>query len=138
MVRRGRIRGIGSSTLKALRDLEAGAHWALAGAKGERAAGNGAAMRAAPLAFVLDPEDARDRATFRDACRITHHHDEAYAGALAVMLAIREVLREGTEDFVASVVEHLPDSAVRDEGEAVAIHACIRMRRYIRPIGVRT
>src|SRR6185436_11200092 len=30
----GRLRGLGSSTLKALRDLSAGAHWASAGARG--------------------------------------------------------------------------------------------------------
>jgi ADP-ribosylglycohydrolase len=38
-----RFSGLGSSTLKALRDLQAGAHWALAGARGEMAAGNGGA-----------------------------------------------------------------------------------------------
>ena len=40
----GRVRGVGSSTLKAMRDLAVGTHWALAGARGEFAAGNGAAM----------------------------------------------------------------------------------------------
>ena len=34
-----RLTGLGASTLKALLDLEAGAHWALAGRKGEHAAG---------------------------------------------------------------------------------------------------
>ena len=34
-----RLVGLGSSTLKALRDLARGAHWALAGARGEFAAG---------------------------------------------------------------------------------------------------
>jgi len=53
--RQRRFTGLGASTLKALVELEAGQHWALAGAKGERAAGNGAAMRIAPLAFCLDP-----------------------------------------------------------------------------------
>ena len=52
-----RVTGMGSSTLKALTELVAGGHWALVGGKGERAAGNGAAMRAAPLAFCLDPTD---------------------------------------------------------------------------------
>ncbi len=55
--RAGPVPGIGASTLKALRDLVAGAHWALAGCKGERAAGNGAAMRVAPLAFYLDADE---------------------------------------------------------------------------------
>jgi ADP-ribosyl-[dinitrogen reductase] hydrolase len=34
----GRIPGMGSSTLKAMRDLSAGVHWALAGSRGEYAA----------------------------------------------------------------------------------------------------
>ena len=33
---RGRFTGLGSSTLKALRDLQVGAHWALSGARGQR------------------------------------------------------------------------------------------------------
>src|SRR5438128_1013708 len=88
----GRIRGMGSSTLKAMRDLAVGTHWALAGARGEFAAGNGAAMRIAPLAFLLDPTGPQDRTLIRDVCRITHNNDEAYVGALAVMLAIHSVL----------------------------------------------
>src|SRR5262245_24138963 len=67
------VPGLGSSTLKALRDLSAGAHWALAGARGEYAAGAGAAMRIAPLAFLLDPASADDRVLIRDVARITHH-----------------------------------------------------------------
>src|SRR5437762_6411094 len=79
--RDGRITGVGASTLKALRDLDAGAHWALAGAKGEMSAGNGAAMRIAPLAFYLNPAVAQHRQLLRDVCRISHHNEEAYVGA---------------------------------------------------------
>jgi ADP-ribosylglycohydrolase len=57
--RQGRVTGVGASTLKALRDLSAGVHWALSGRKGERGAGNGAAMRVAPLGFLLDPAPPR-------------------------------------------------------------------------------
>src|SRR5215510_1565189 len=86
-----KISGMGSSTLKALRDLDFGAHWALSGAKGERAAGNGTAMRVAPLAFLLDLRSDEKRRGLRDVCRITHHHDEAYVGGLAVATAVRLV-----------------------------------------------
>jgi ADP-ribosylglycohydrolase len=107
-----RLTGLGASTLKALRDLEAGAHWALAGRKGERAAGNGAAMRIAPLAFCLDPLQDDSRRLIRDVCRITHHSDEAYIGALAVILAIQAALKGGQSlEWIAS---HLPDTSVRD------------------------
>ena len=59
--RERRLSGMGSSSLKALRDLDTGLHRALAGAKGEMAAGNGAAMRIAPLSFHIDPKRAEDR-----------------------------------------------------------------------------
>ena len=79
--RAGRVQGIGASTLKAMRDLESGVHWAIAGSRGEYAAGNGAAMRVAPLAFLLDPAIDLNRTVIRDVCRITHQNGEAYAGA---------------------------------------------------------
>lgn len=113
----GRISGIGSSTLKAMRDLVAGVHWALAGSRGEYSAGNGAAMRIAPLAFLADPTKSADRTVIRDVCRITHHNDEAYVGALAVVTAIRSIfvgtwIREGS--LLAAVARSIPNSAVRD------------------------
>jgi ADP-ribosylglycohydrolase len=107
---------MGSSTLKALRDLDAGVHWALAGAKGEMSAGNGAAMRIAPLAFHLDPDDDQDRRLIRDVCRITHHNEEAYAGALAVVIAIRSLVfsQSAPTNILDLVSSQLPDSRVRD------------------------
>jgi|SRR5579871_469360 len=113
----GLVRGTGSSTLKALRDLAIGTHWALAGARGEYSAGNGAAMRIVPLAFLLNPDDSQDRVVIRDVCRITHHNDEAYAGALAVTIAIRQALLNRwspPRTFLQAVLGGLPDSAVRD------------------------
>jgi ADP-ribosylglycohydrolase len=111
--RAGAVTGLGSSTLKALRDLSAGAHWSLSGARGERAAGNGAAMRIAPLAFRLDPLDPGQREIVRDVCRITHQNDEAYLGALAVLIAIRGEWPPGPS-FFPDLGEVLPDSRVRD------------------------
>jgi ADP-ribosyl-[dinitrogen reductase] hydrolase len=112
--RAGRISGIGSATLKALCDLREGAHWALAGARGERAAGNGAAMRIAPLAFLLDDRDRSDRETIRDVCRITHHNDEAYVGALAILVAIRWPIWPPEPEFFENLATVLPDTRVRD------------------------
>ena len=117
-----RITGIGASTLKALRDLETGGHWALAGAKGEMAAGNGAAMRAAPLAFHLDPAEEQDRRVLRDVCRITHQNEEAYVGALAVVCAIRSVAfrrSSSVTDLLRDVARDLPDSRVCDRLVAI-------------------
>jgi ADP-ribosylglycohydrolase len=113
----GRFHRMGASTLKAVRDLSLGAHWAIAGRSGEFAAGNGTAMRIAPLAFLLDPADPEQRTVIRDVSHITHRNDEAYAGALAVVLAIRSVLTgtwSAERSFLAAAFEGLPDSNVRD------------------------
>jgi ADP-ribosyl-[dinitrogen reductase] hydrolase len=112
-----RFSGVGASTLKALTELAIGGHWALVGRKGEMAAGNGAAMRIAPLAFCLNPIDLNSRVTIRDVCRITHHNEEAYVGALAVLISIQLILDQawkGDENLIEKVVTHLPDSSVRD------------------------
>jgi ADP-ribosyl-[dinitrogen reductase] hydrolase len=89
----------------------------LVGSKGDRSAGNGPATRIAPLAFLLDPADAMARQTIRDVCRITHHNDEAYAGALAVLTGVRLAFTDawlGDVGLVYEVASVLPDSAVRD------------------------
>ncbi len=115
--RAGRVTGMGASTLKALTELSAGGHWALVGRKGERAAGNGAAMRSAPLAFFLNPQNPRDKQLIRDVSRITHHHDEAYAGALAIVTAIRAAFDgawTGEPNLLGMVIDVLPDTSVRD------------------------
>ena len=115
--RQSRISGIGASTYKALTELVAGGHWALVGAKGERAAGNGAAMRIAPLAFCLDPREPKSRQTLRDVARITHHNEEAYAGAVAVAIAVRSAFDgrwDGQNNLLELVIGFLPDTLVRD------------------------
>lgn len=115
--RQRRVTGMGASTYKALTELAAGGHWALSGAKGERAAGNGAAMRIAPAAFLLDPSVECDRRMIRDLCRITHRHEEAYVGALAVVVALRAVIEhtwKGGDDLLEIVISALPDSKIRD------------------------
>lgn len=106
------IPGLGASTLKAMRDLKAGVHWALAGRKGEHAAGNGAAMRISSLAFFLDVDEPSHRRTIRDVCRITHHNDEAYVAALAVLRAMQ--LPSDSSDALAMIADDLPDTNVRD------------------------
>ncbi|HPF40077.1 MAG TPA: ADP-ribosylglycohydrolase family protein [Phycisphaerae bacterium] len=122
-----RITGVGASTMKALQELVAGQHWALAGAKGDRSAGNGAAMRIAPLAFFCDPGDDEDRRLIRDVCRITHHNDEAYVAALAIVVAIRAAAFDTSASMtslVEAVARRLPDSVTRDRlREAVAASA---------------
>lgn len=132
--RRGKITGMGSSTLKGMRDLDAGAHWALAGARGERAAGNGAAMRIAPVAFFLDPSVAAERTIIRDIARITHHNDEAYVAALAVVVAVRSAARRETVSL-ADVASVLPDSRVRDNILELAASGKLSVRDIVGLVG---
>jgi ADP-ribosylglycohydrolase len=92
-------------------------------------------MRIAPLAFLLDPASADDRVLIRDVARITHHSDEAYAGALAVVAAIR--VSAGASrvpaNLLSLVSSELPDTRVRDR--LLEVHAAdetpdIVARRY--------
>ena len=111
----GRLVGLGSSTLKALRDLQVGAHWGLSGRSGEYAAGNGAAMRIAPLAFFLSPDD--NRSPIKDVCSITHKNDEAYVGSLAVLYALHLIIYNKWspgEGLLTPILPHLPDTGVKD------------------------
>jgi len=111
--RQGRLTGIGASTLKAIQELEMGGHWSQVGRSGEYAAGNGAAMRIAPLAF----RQSVSRESIRDICRITHKNDEAYAGALSVVLTIRAILEgkwTGKQNLLDFLIQDLPDTNVRD------------------------
>jgi len=110
---KGKLNGLGSSTLKALRELQVGGHWALVGRSGEYAAGNGAAMRIAPLAF----KKYMTRLKIKDICTITHRNDEAYSGALAIYYAVKASILEawtGDENLIDFVVEKIPDTRVRD------------------------
>ena len=108
-----KITGIGGSTLKSFQELEAGGHWSLVGNTGERAAGNGAAMRIAPLAF----HDSYSRPLLKDLCNITHKNDEAYVGALCVAISIRSILNgkwKGNSNLIEILIDEVPDTKVRD------------------------
>ena len=109
----GQLTGLGASTLKALRELQAGGHWSQVGRAGEYGAGNGAAMRSAPFAFW----EQYSRTELHDFCQITHRQADAYVGALAVVLAIRAILAgqwTGAEPLLDLLVPQLPDTRVRD------------------------
>ncbi|WP_298509642.1 ADP-ribosylglycohydrolase family protein [uncultured Kordia sp.] len=107
-----RISGIGAATLKALQELNAGAHWSQTGRKGEFAAGNGSAMRIAPLAFLKDV--SRER--IREISYITHQNEEAYVGALAIVLCIQEIINDtwNNTSLVERIIPQLPDTNVKD------------------------
>lgn len=108
-----KLNGLGASTLKALRELQMGGHWALVGRSGEFAAGNGAAMRVAPLAFKRNI----DRETIKDLCTITHKNDEAYTGALAIYYSVLNAKNgnwSGDTNLTDTFIDELPDTNVKD------------------------
>lgn len=111
--REKKLTGLGSSTLKAIVELQAGGHWSQVGRSGEFAAGNGAAMRIAPFAFF----NKINRENIRDACRITHKNDEAYIGALAIVLCLKAIISKtwtGENNLFDLIIPELPDTKVRD------------------------
>ncbi len=116
LYRRKALVGLGASTLEALRGLDVGGHWALVGRTGEMAAGNGAAMRVAPLGFVLDVRCERDRRLVSDVVRITHRNQEALASAMAILWALSAVVFEGIggDGLLEHVAGRLHDSQTRD------------------------
>jgi ADP-ribosyl-[dinitrogen reductase] hydrolase len=108
-----KIVGMGASVLKSMRELEIGLHWTQVGRQGEYAAGNGAAMRIAPLAFCKNI----DKKKIKEICSITHKNDEAYVGALSIVLAIKAIIDEkwtGTENLIALITENIPDTSLKD------------------------
>ena len=108
-----KLRGIGASTLKALKELNLGGHWSQVGRRGEFAAGNGAAMRIAPIAFIENISNSE----IRDICAITHQNDEAYVGARCVVIAIREIIKgnwNGDKNLIELIIRQIPDTKVRD------------------------
>jgi len=105
----GDVRGIGRSTYLSLRRLASGISWKESGQRGEYAAGNGAAMRVAPVGLVDCLDLERLRQDVRDVSIITHANREAVAGAQAVAYAVARLATEQArldtliEDVVAFI-----------------------------------
>ena len=93
----GDLRGIGNATFESIMRLKAGSSWEDSGMRGKYAAGNGTAMRTAPVGLLdcLDPERLREDS--RNDAIITHFNDEAITGSRAVnFLIAMGVISEST------------------------------------------
>ncbi len=112
LVASGRLIGGGPAAMAAARQLALGTPWHGAGMPAPYA-GNGAAMRAAPLGLLYGHDPGRLARVVADQARVTHQDPRAAAGALAVASAAalaaqrqpivpREFLRE-----VGTRVEHV-------------------------------
>ncbi|WP_426509042.1 ADP-ribosylglycohydrolase family protein [Dactylosporangium sp. McL0621] len=113
-------RGYGRGAVSLLASIRDGVPWrTAAGAlfSGRGSAGNGAAMRVAPLGafFSADPDLAAREAVL--SAEVTHRHPEGVAGAVAVALAAAHAAGDRAGDppgLLRAVLHHLPPSDVRD------------------------
>ncbi len=107
--------GVGLGTLRAGLKLTFGA------SQGVRSAGNGAAMRAAPLGVLIDDPDARVAAG-RAVARLTHTDDRAVEGAL-MMAELAAAAHTPPADAIAAasgVLTHPDLRAAVDQARALA------------------
>lgn len=109
-------RGIGRATYHAMKRVESGTAWDEAGEKGEYAAGNGVAMRIAPVG-LLHAHDPDGLAEDVETCGIiTHRNDEAIAGGFAVAYAVARAAagKLDTETLILEILDQLEPSRVAD------------------------
>lgn len=117
-----RLTGLGSSTVIALKNLQKGVKWQEAANQGEMAAGNGAAMRIAPLAFAKNI----DQSLIKEIVYITHHNEEAFAGALAIYLAVKLASEEswnGISSLIEMVERKMPPTKLRNRLSELKNHS---------------
>ncbi|HET8622945.1 MAG TPA: ADP-ribosylglycohydrolase family protein [Gemmatimonadales bacterium] len=116
----GRDVGAGPGTRGAALRLAAGVSWRDAGAPSPYA-GNGSAMRAAPIGVLIGAEGDELSRVAVEQSRVTHHDPRCAAGALAMAAAARAAARPGPIDPAAWVSEVAAVVRPFDEGVARAI-----------------
>ncbi len=113
----GDWRGIGGTTLRAMRKLEKGASWRESGISGKYAAGNGGAMRIAPVGLFYTKDTENLREGVEKAVIITHNNEEAVEGAVAIAYLVARGAERGTlkekEDLFSELLEFLKLSEVK-------------------------
>jgi ADP-ribosylglycohydrolase len=97
LFRAGRLVGAGPGTRAAAARLIGGASYAESGTPAPYA-GNGGAMRVAPLGVLLAADPVRLAAAASEQCRVTHGDPRAVAGAVAVASAAAFASRTGPLD----------------------------------------
>ena len=109
-------RGIGRATYHAMKRLQTGTAWEEAGEHGEYAAGNGVAMRIAPIGLLHAGRLEGLREDVRNCGIITHRNEEALDGAFAVAyaVALAAVGELEPETILLQVLDQLQPSRVSD------------------------
>jgi ADP-ribosylglycohydrolase len=118
-------RGYGASMRRLLQDIRHGGHWRPLARKqfsGQGSYGNGAAMRVAPLGAYFADDVALAVEQARLSSLITHTHEEAVAGAIAVAVAAAHAAQIGETgrqpspaEFLDDILPYLPDTEVRSK-----------------------
>ncbi|MFQ5657556.1 MAG: ADP-ribosylglycohydrolase family protein [Candidatus Methylomirabilales bacterium] len=112
----GEARGIGAITWKAMSRLEAGVGWQESGGPGEDAAGNGTAMRAAPLGLLYHGDLESLRAACALDAEITHKNTEAIAGSRAVAFLVARLVAGASpgKDLLQEMVQFVAGTRVAE------------------------
>ncbi len=125
--------GIGRTTWLALNELDHGASWQEAGKRAHEmlnglSAGNGSIMRCAPLGLL----HCRDReALIKDSIEsslITHYDPEACWGAVAVNLAVAQLLNGEREDLIARLSAEIEQPRVKEALARVSVLGLDQLR----------
>ncbi len=113
-LRSGDVRGIGVSTLRSIRRLERGIHWHESGQTGKFAAGNGVAMRIAPVGLFDCQHVEKLKEDVNTAGAITHRNVEALLGGLAVAYAVAHLATAKTEpaNLIEETIAFIGDCGV--------------------------
>jgi ADP-ribosylglycohydrolase len=117
--KRGEDVGAGPGTRAAAARLNAGTHWSLAGTPAPYA-GNGSAMRAAPLGLIFADTRARVAAAVEQSL-VTHLDPRCAAGAVAVAQAVALAARAGPLDPADFLAELAALAGAQDQSVASAI-----------------
>jgi ADP-ribosylglycohydrolase len=114
-------RGYGPGAVVLLREIREGLPWPIAAAAafdGEGSAGNGAAMRAAPLGAWHADSLAHAAAQGARAAEVTHAHAEGIDGGVAVSVAAAAAAAGRLDalrpDLLATVATHTPAGHIQD------------------------
>jgi ADP-ribosylglycohydrolase len=118
-------RGIGGSTYSALKRLAEGADPGESGEEGEMAAGNGVAMRIAPVGLLDCLEPQKLRKDVETVGMITHRNHEAVAGGQAVAYAVARGARGDLE------ISSLIDETVKLIGPCLVADRLLQASRFL-------
>ncbi len=120
LVHDGREVGVGQGTRSAARRLIDGTDWRYAGTPAPYA-GNGSAMRVAPLGVLLADRPAALRHAAAEQSRITHLDPRCTAGAVAVAGAVALATGPGPLDAEAALATVVEWAAAEDRATAASL-----------------